>query len=238
MGDQHNVAELYFEIGVAAYYQGDFARAEASFGCQLALCEAMRNPFGRGSALIHLSGVAGCQGDYARAVRLLDETEALDRELGCDPESALALRFRGQVACQQGDWAGARRAYGASVQLWHQGGVHVEVALCLEGLGRVAAGWDDRQRAARVWGAAAALRTQLGAPLFPVDQAWYEAAVAHTRAILGETVFMAAWAEGQAMTLDQAIAWALDGRGYDQDQPGADVGHQARRGNSTAVPKE
>ena len=33
--------------------------------------------------------------------------------------------------------------------------------------------------------------------------------VASARAALGEATFVAAWAEGQAMTLDQAIEYAL-----------------------------
>ncbi|MDQ5854676.1 MAG: tetratricopeptide repeat protein [Chloroflexota bacterium] len=209
LGDRHEIAGAYFDLGVAAYYGGDFPRAEASLERQLVLCRELGDRFGRTGALIHLSGVAGCQGDYERAVRLLDEALELVRERG-EPESALSLRFRGQVACQQGAWADAQTAYGASLRLWQEGGVKWEIAACLEGLGRVAAGQGDGARAARVGGAAAELRAQLGAPLPPVDHTWYEAAVAHMRAVLGEGAFAAAWEEGRSMQLEQAVAFALE----------------------------
>ena len=44
----------------------------------------------------------------------------------------------------------------------------------------------------------------------PRDQASYERDVATTRARLDEDTFTTAWAEGQAMTLEQAIVYALE----------------------------
>ena len=38
----------------------------------------------------------------------------------------------------------------------------------------------------------------------------YDCHVAALRSSLGETAFAKAWAEGRAMTLDQAIAYALE----------------------------
>jgi hypothetical protein len=43
----------------------------------------------------------------------------------------------------------------------------------------------------------------------PVDKDDYERDVALARAQLGEEAFAAAWAEGQAMSLEEAIAYAL-----------------------------
>jgi len=47
-------------------------------------------------------------------------------------------------------------------------------------------------------------------PLPPVARADYDSDVAIARAHLGEAAFEAAWVEGQAMTLEQAITYALD----------------------------
>jgi hypothetical protein len=41
------------------------------------------------------------------------------------------------------------------------------------------------------------------------EQAFYERHQATTQAVLGDAAFAAAWAEGQAMTLEQAIEYAL-----------------------------
>jgi len=62
--------------------------------------------------------------------------------------------------------------------------------------------------AARLWSAAEALRHTIGAPLAPAERLFYEPRRAAVRARVNETTFRAAWAEGQAMPLEQAIACA------------------------------
>jgi hypothetical protein len=52
-------------------------------------------------------------------------------------------------------------------------------------------------------------REQTGIIRSPIDHPRYTQDVAAARAQLDETAFDAAWAEGRAMTLDQAIAEAL-----------------------------
>ncbi len=59
--------------------------------------------------------------------------------------------------------------------------------------------------AARLWGAAEALRYMVGSPLPPVFRADYERSVTAARTQLGEKAFTAAWAEGRAMTPEQAL---------------------------------
>ena len=69
---------------------------------------------------------------------------------------------------------------------------------------------EEPERAARLWGAAERLRQAIGCRTAPAARATYERAMAVVRAQLGDDAFAAAWAEGQAMTLEQAIAEALD----------------------------
>ncbi len=65
-------------------------------------------------------------------------------------------------------------------------------------------------RAAQLGGAAEALREALGAALHPVLRPGHARAVQAVREALGEDACAAAWAEGQAMTLEQAVAYALE----------------------------
>jgi hypothetical protein len=90
--------------------------------------------------------------------------------------------------------------------------------LCLEGLARVAAAREQKERAARLFGAAEALREAAGAPFpsgaragtQPAERAAVEQHVATVRTALGSEAFAAAWAAGRAMTLDEAVAYALE----------------------------
>jgi hypothetical protein len=59
-------------------------------------------------------------------------------------------------------------------------------------------------------GPAAALREVCGAPQTATERTEDELREAAVRAALGEEAFAAAWEAGRAMSLDEAIALALD----------------------------
>jgi hypothetical protein len=84
-----------------------------------------------------------------------------------------------------------------------------DVAACLEGLAAVFHGQGQPERAARLFGVAAAVREALGAPLPPVDQADHERHIAGGRAALGEEAFEVIWNEGRAISMEEAVAYAL-----------------------------
>lgn len=68
----------------------------------------------------------------------------------------------------------------------------------------------DAKRSARLFGAAEALHEAIGEILEPEDRAEYDRYRAIARAALTEEAFAAAWAKGRAMTIEQAIAEALE----------------------------
>jgi hypothetical protein len=83
------------------------------------------------------------------------------------------------------------------------------VAECLEILAAVEAVRGRSTLAARLFGAVEALREAIGVATTPIFRPSYEQFVAAVRVQLGEKNFVAAWAEGWAMPLEQAIADAL-----------------------------
>jgi hypothetical protein len=87
----------------------------------------------------------------------------------------------------------------------------------LEGLAAAAGGQEEWERATQLLGAAAALREAIGAPPTPRERCRVERSVAAARAALGEEAFAAAWAAGQALTWEDAVALAL----VDVTAPGA-----------------
>jgi DNA-binding CsgD family transcriptional regulator len=67
----------------------------------------------------------------------------------------------------------------------------------------------DYRRGAWLFGAADALREAVGAFVLPLYRAEYDLGVAAARAGLDEENFAKAWAEGQAMTPEQAVEYAF-----------------------------
>ncbi len=77
------------------------------------------------------------------------------------------------------------------------------------GLAAVATRRQRALRTARLLGQAEALAETLSLPIMPALRPWHSTVVAAAHAQLGEDMFDQAWAEGRAMTLEQAIAYAL-----------------------------
>ena len=69
----------------------------------------------------------------------------------------------------------------------------------------------DYGKAARLFGAVEALRETHGTREHERWRAVFDAEANEVHAVLGDTAFETAWAEGRAMTLDQAVAYALSG---------------------------
>jgi hypothetical protein len=67
----------------------------------------------------------------------------------------------------------------------------------------------DLGRAVRLFGAADRHWRTSGAHRYAPEEAAYELDLAHVRAALGEQAFAVGWAEGAAMTHQEAMAYAL-----------------------------
>jgi len=88
-------------------------------------------------------------------------------------------------------------------------GDQVNIAEVLEGFAGVAGAQGEGQKAARLYAAAETLRKTIGAPLLPGDRPRYERQLATARFLVNEEVWEAAWEEGRAMTLEEAVSYAL-----------------------------
>jgi len=72
---------------------------------------------------------------------------------------------------------------------------------------------EDYRDGARLLGAAEALRERLGVVRLKVFDADHQALLTALRNAMGDTDFDTAWAEGATLSTDEAIAYALRGRG-------------------------
>src|SRR5262249_33704772 len=116
----------------------------------------------------------------------------------------------GLVAVEQGDYAAARALQQESLQIRREVVDREGIARSLEGLAAAEAPRGQKIPAARLWGAAERLREEIGAPLPPNERPRYEQQVAAARAALrDDAAFDAAWQEGRAMTMEEAIVYAL-----------------------------
>jgi tetratricopeptide (TPR) repeat protein len=159
----------------------------------------------------NLGNVAKHQGDYPSARALHEGSLAIKRELGYRQRIASSLNSLGSLASDQGDCASAQALYREALAMVRELGDRLGIAISLEGLARAVAALGSSSCAARIWGAAERLRSETGSPLSPRDRPDYDRRVAVARtALRDDAAFDRAWQEGRALTLEQAIALALE----------------------------
>jgi DNA-binding CsgD family transcriptional regulator len=148
-------------------------------------------------------------GDLVAARRVADE--AVSTATGWYLMVALITRAQVAIAQSEPDLA-ERDAHDALA-------IAANVQACfgnsdiLECLATLAGDRGSHREAARLFGAAHAIRQRIGEVRFKVWDAAYEAWVATVRDALGRKDFDSGWAEGAALSTEEAIAYAQRGRG-------------------------
>jgi non-specific serine/threonine protein kinase len=213
LGNRRGIADSLSNLGNLAYYQAEYGRAAALYEEALARYRDLGDRHGIATLLHNLGDVAQALGEYGRAGALVEEALALFRALGDQRAIAGSLGNLGRVVFRQGEYGRAAALQAEGLLLSRDLGARHLQTLGLEGLAWVAAARGQALRAAWLGGAAAELRGALGTPLPTAARADHDQAVLAMRAALGEQAFAAAWAEGRSLSLEEAIACALQDGG-------------------------
>ena len=189
---------------------GDQAGARALYEESLAIARQAHDTAGIARGLANLANVVAYQGDHEAARPLYEESLAMQRAQGDHDYVAITLDNLAEVAYLQGDYAKACRLYQESLALRRELGDRSGVADSLEGLATSLAPLRAGLVVARLMAAARKLREDVGSPPTPYKREAYDARIAAASGELPDPApFDAAWQEGRAMTLEQAIEMAL-----------------------------
>jgi predicted ATPase/transcriptional regulator with XRE-family HTH domain len=164
--------------------------------------------WGVGLSLTGLSCLAVLRGELDEAERYAREHVVLARRMGDLRGIAQAHDDLAVAALMSQDLDRTACILQESIPLCLEVGQTELVASGLVSLAVVAAR-DQPVRAARYFGAAEALRESIGVAIWPVRRALYDHALDTVRAALDAEAFDVAWAEGRAMTIEQAVGYAL-----------------------------
>jgi predicted ATPase/class 3 adenylate cyclase/Tfp pilus assembly protein PilF len=195
-------------LGAVARQQGDLAAARSFYAQSLTLRRALGDLRQIAFSLTNLGNVAWEQGDLAATRAYYDECLAIRRELGDPRALPFALNNVALVAREQGDFSAARDASQESLACSQQLDDLHGIAEALEGLAALAGSSGDGARAARLWGAVETFRAAQSLPRVPADQMRYTDDFAAIRAVTDAHDWDAAWSEGTALSLNDAIVLA------------------------------
>jgi predicted ATPase/transcriptional regulator with XRE-family HTH domain len=167
------------------------------------------NAWGGAWARRNLGFVHSNRGEFARAVSLLEESAREFRALGDQRAAATTALFIGTSRTMLGDAAGGDAALREALHELRAIGDRAFLASALNTLALVRARGGAAATAARLLGAGDSLRRSLGVVLSPVNRATWEEAVAAIRTRMSEADYAATYAEGETLSLDDALAEAL-----------------------------
>jgi tetratricopeptide (TPR) repeat protein len=210
LGDRANRAWALVYLGAHSWgYPDEYREGIALCEEGLALFRELDEKTGKARALTALGELARLVGDYERARTVYEESLTTARETDNKRREAIAIANLSAVAQHQGDYERAEALLKEAIaRLWELEIRYPTAALLATLAGPVAAKGDPK-RAACLLGASEALLEAMGVSLAPVDQIEVDRYASAVREQLGEMMFQTAWAEGRAMSLEEAIALAL-----------------------------
>jgi hypothetical protein len=176
----------------------------------LALANRLNNPVAEVSVSLGAGFCALSAGEYDIARRYVERGLASARQIQEHTYTPALRRALGYVLLHNGDPLAASEQFAASLRenraLKDMGGV----VRCLSAFAALAGARGDMLRAARLTGACESQFRATGTNATPNDRREYRFHMSAILAQLPDSAFEAARAEGAAMSLEQAIAYALE----------------------------
>jgi predicted ATPase/DNA-binding XRE family transcriptional regulator len=172
----------------------------------------------------NLGHLAFLKGDLDHAAALMQESLALARKTNDPLFMLMPLVHLGEYSVQRGDLTQAEGYFREAFRLQSISRRVEESIKAIEALGELTQRQERYEVSARLMGAAAANRAVKDFGMPPDRQAWLDIIADAVRDNLSAAEFTAAWNDGAAMTLEEAIEYALlvtepeDARAVDTDR--------------------
>jgi len=211
LDDRLTLARSLGYLGAVAAAEGDYALTQSLLEESLNVAREL-GPVGRKAAswaLAFLGDVHFAQRDYAGSKKLYEEAVALTKESHEKNMLGLMIRRLGYVALKQFDNTRATEYFKESLKLNQEVGHSVGICASLTALANLALAQGKSSSAAQLYGAVEGYLNNLSLQLFYSDKIEYQLGVSNLRKQLMDAKLEKAWTKGAAMTMKQAIEFAL-----------------------------
>jgi predicted ATPase/DNA-binding SARP family transcriptional activator len=209
-GDRRLIANGLSNLGAITLAAGDRVRARALLEEAVELARTSDDERIAALAVNNLGDLALTEGDYARARPLFEESLAILRRRRDSANIARSLFNLGSVELMLESTATAAARFRESIELGRETGDKEDLAWCLLGVAGVAARSGNVPRAAALLGSSVALLEAIGAAFKPFERHLHDDAVDRAREALGVDAYEHERRRGAALSLEDAIAEALD----------------------------
>jgi predicted ATPase len=214
LGDPWGLAVVLRAMSELAVNEEDYERARRD----IAECQIHAHSTQDTMHLALVSAMSGWidkwQGRLDSARHHMEDSAVQLRAMGAQHSYTYVVlqAFLARVYLKTGDAEAARTALRESLSVAREQGVRgITAARILEAALLLVVAQGHPVRTLRLAGAAAAIRRSSGTPLPAADRKELDASLDLARSVVGEAEAALAWAAGEAMTPERAIAYALEG---------------------------
>ncbi len=210
INDRRGTHATLMNLGLAMFWQGNIPRMIDLFKESLAMSKEVKDDYSTGVTLINLGDAYANLGEYQQAEDYFAEAEQvyqlMDDKVGLSEVS----RGRGNIALKMGDPDLALKLFSDALQSSFDTGVLSITLVTLEGIAFTAQKMNDPFKAARLLSACDTIRAKMKLRRIGYHQADCDDYLATIRSLLDSAQFASAWDEGSRLSIDDAVAYAIE----------------------------
>jgi tetratricopeptide (TPR) repeat protein len=197
-------------VGMQARTFGHYDRAQAALSESYRLVREAGDLYGIAYALNNLGQLARIRADYDTAWEVLQQCLDLSYKMNNKPFICWTLGCLATVARIRGDYERSRSLLEAGLEVARELGIHRRIASQLAWFAMLATHSGLMAGAVRLFSAALHLHPDIRNSLDADEVTEWDSAFEAACATLSEEEFSQAWAEGEAMSWDEASDYALE----------------------------
>jgi DNA-binding CsgD family transcriptional regulator len=210
LGNERRVAAVLQTLGHVNAELGEWREARSILEESLEIGRRSGDETSIAHSLCALGLAHLIRDDFSPARALLEESLPKFRKLDDKFWIGGCLYFLGYIDCEEGEYSAARSRFLQMNEAMPPVQFPFSATYTLEGFARLAAAEGQADRALKLGGATAASRLTFRGSIGPAREATFARGLKPAWEALGEEEGKAAFDEGRAMTLEQAVEYALD----------------------------
>jgi predicted ATPase/DNA-binding winged helix-turn-helix (wHTH) protein len=209
LGDKRIVGALLNNLGAIADKQNNYIQAILYYNQSLEVMRKLESKPGIAGALNNLGVIEKKQGNYVKAGAYYEQSLEMMKKIGDKRGIAGTLNNLGVIALEKGVFKKAWDYLKMSLEVRKELKDKRDLEESIREFSILASTIGKHEYAATLKGISENLRQALNTPIPPSDRPDYDRTISSLRASLGDEAFEKYWAEGRAMTMEQAIEYAL-----------------------------
>jgi predicted ATPase/DNA-binding CsgD family transcriptional regulator/DNA-binding XRE family transcriptional regulator len=209
LGDRWGLSLTLRYLAVVLWMESDYTAARPVIEAALALASKIGDKQGAATTLTVSSYVSRSLGDNHAAEAAASEALALHESYGDRRGGAQALWALGMAVTGQGRYGEASAHYKRGLAIFSEIGDRYWCGVYLTALAEIAVAAGRPRDAVRLLAANSAVMAEIGAALWPSIRPYIQQSLDQARARLGEVGFQQAWASGESLSVEQAVALAM-----------------------------